>query len=221
LLAGLAQAFATGPYVVIKNGPEYLLPMAGFSEATVADDVEAEADQIVRRMAAVLNIFANLRGEIWAENAIFVYPDGRSKGILASLPGEVIIWSREILDDLSAPTDEGTRATSFLTTVDHDPPLLELFTEVGGGGIGWERLYKIYECVRKTAGGDDRMAKALDTPRAQIKRFTQTANRHRHASNPTKYPAPLNPMALSEAQSFIRALLRKRLERFHEPKGGA
>jgi hypothetical protein len=213
LLAGLAQAFAKGPYVVIKNGPDYLLLMIGHSESAIAYEIEENGDQIVRRMAALLNIFANLRGEIWTENAMYVYPDGRSKGIFASLPGEAIIWSREALDNLSLPVGEGTRAMSFLGRVNRDHSLLELLTEVGGGEIGWERLYKIYECIRKT--------KTFDTTQPEFKRFTQTANLRRHALNPRKYPAPRNPMSLAEAQDFIRKLLRKALEPLPESERGA
>jgi hypothetical protein len=78
-------------------------------------------------------------------------------------------------------------------------------------GDTWAGLYKVLEVIEASVGEVTGLG---TTTKAQVGRFTQTANSYRaigpdarHAKD--KIPAPSNPMPLAEARSIIEGLLIK------------
>ena len=75
----------------------------------------------------------------------------------------------------------------------------------------WFSLYKAYECIRASAGGDNEILSLGWSIKTEKDRFTRTADslyRHRKGGK----PPPTNPMALDEAADFIGKLIRLSIE---------
>ncbi len=74
----------------------------------------------------------------------------------------------------------------------------------------WYDLFKAYEGVEALAGGsqDALKAKSWAPSEADLRRFTHTANFHRHAfPHPSRKTPPANPMSLSDATAMILRLV--------------
>ena len=79
-------------------------------------------------------------------------------------------------------------------------------------------LWNVYEVIRRDAGGKEGLVSKGLASDDEIERFRSVnypsalGNKARHAEEPTKRPAPRNPMSLDEAQKFIVHLLKRWLD---------
>src|SRR5215475_8220549 len=99
------------------------------------------------------------------------------------------------------PLPEGTRLATLLQTM---PAAAKVFRLIGEKGFGWGTMYEVFEIIQDQAGGQLH-ARGFGVTGKDIKRFTRTAQPHRHGV--VKAQPPKKPMELIEAQAFIRRLL--------------
>jgi len=77
----------------------------------------------------------------------------------------------------------------------------------------WVNLYKAWEIVRDSAGGESELIRNGWTTKRTKNRFTQTAQSReelgddaRHASG--RYKPPKDPMSLAEAEAFVKSMMQ-------------
>lgn len=95
-----------------------------------------------------------------------------------------------------------------------DPEVDEALRTMSAGDLDWSRLYKVYEIVRESYGGEAALISAEPgVTKAQVGAFTGSANRP-DVSGPTARHArmagapPRRSMSLQEGRDFIRKLMR-------------
>jgi len=80
---------------VVSEAGEWHLAMPEFGSNTDSLTVSNAAEHLVRRMAAVVNIFTNTPGEVRIDTTLFTRADGTQKGTGASLFFKVTVSSAE------------------------------------------------------------------------------------------------------------------------------
>jgi hypothetical protein len=81
------------------------------------------------------------------------------------------------------------------------------------GGLSWPDLYRLYEVIEESGGGEDAIVAAGWSSRALLRRFKYSVNsvavagdQARHGVEQTQ--SPTNAVTLGEARAFIDGLLR-------------
>jgi len=121
------------------------------------------------------------------------------------------------------------RATAALSVGPNDPPIspyprwaalavrdpaVQQAVRLFGSQPSAVNLYRVFEVIRKDAGGEEKIVQHGWTTRNQITRFRRTVNsptvlgsEARHGVEPST--SPPDPMSIHEAQAFITRLLEK------------
>lgn len=165
-----------------------------------ARDVLAKAEKLVAIARGAVHLQTGAHLNITLGTLLRQVQDGRSGGTTA-VPSQGLIPNRRNFEQLQRWAAVGQRDID----VAH---VLRVFSR----GMDWHDLYHAFEVVQARVGST--IWKDGWTTKAEVRRFTQTANSRaalgveaRHGK--AKVPAPKNPMTWNEADDFVRMIVWK------------
>lgn len=132
---------------------------------------------------------------------LFVHPEP-AIGRVRAFPPTVLINGQVVGEPLAAKILRLQAGNSHLRLALHFLNLEE----------SWYDLWKAYEAIRDGAGGESRLIEAGWATRSAIGRFRHTANSYAAIGDAARHAKldgtpPDEPMTLSEADDFVRAIL--------------
>ena len=192
-------------YTVTQENRDYYLGSSQFDSLRQADAVrecanafleQVRADAAVHELAAFqsvgIDVVTNVRGDGVREQSLSFTADA-----FIVAPKDQRSRQSAGIESLFALAQRDARVADALHFFDKP---------------NWANLYKVFELVSEDVGGEREIAERDWASKRTIKRFKRTAQSRaaigdeaRHAK--TSFTPPSNPMALSAALTFIRALL--------------
>lgn len=203
-------ARGSAEYSVDEEGGEWHLRSASIDGAAGPEDARSSLIDLLVRLADVAAAAAYVRvhmspGGLGRTNEsggsdVWVFPEPARVRVRA-LPPTVIAGG-------VAPEPLDSKLLRLGAANAH----LRLAIHFLNADLSWFNLWKAYEPIKDANGGEARLVANGWATDADLKRFRRTANTYaavgdkaRHAK--LRVPAPLNPMALEQAEDYVRALL--------------
>ena len=210
-LEELADQFESPRLSVRKEGESYYLRSSeDFDGLSDANDVCTRATERLLLLSGAANLYAGAGETVTPGVVIWQRDDGTQDQFVALGMATVRARSKALLRGTEA-TDP-TVGESWLSLARQDDKVLDglrFFQE----NTSWWSLRKAYEVIeRRDEFGrqQSKVAKVLSTPEEEIRRFKEWAHYHVHGGRrncPDSDHFP--PLALEEADSFLRDLLKK------------
>jgi hypothetical protein len=208
-LAELADQFDSARLSVRKEGESYYLRSSeDFDGLSDASQVHTQATELLLLLSGAANLYAGAGETVTPGVVIWQRDDGIQDQFIAM--GAATVRARgKVLLGGTEPTHP-TVGESWLSLARQDDNVLDglrFFQE----NPSWWSLRKAYEVIeRDEFGQQSKVAKVLSTPEQEIRRFKKWADYYVHGgrrNHPDSDHFP--PLALEEADSFLRDLLKK------------
>lgn len=214
-LETLHEQFPSGDPQVLRHGDRFFLESAEL-DALAPNHVEVleRAKSMLDPMNGAAQLSDPSHRAVTAGDQI-VGPDGREHVVVLADSAEMRLKSGTVVvqvgdDEPSPPPPTGQVALTAATGNSDAQDALRL---LGSGPLDWVNLYRILDYLRSAFGGLDGIVKAGLATKAELKRFTHTANSKavtgddaRHG--PTAEAPPKKPMSLKDARTLIRSILK-------------
>lgn len=205
----LVRLFPSGadPSVSMAEDGTYYLSGAAIDRAVEAADALKVASDVLPLLNGAgragsadfrpVKLAERLIDETKTERHVFVFAEAHMEG-----RGRLTVGDPRA----PSPSPAASKASS-------DPVLMEAIRRMGESpDLSWIDLYKIFEVLEEGAGGEAALRKRTGVTKAQISRFTHTANHPggggelaRHARSRQQPPA--DPMTVEEGRAVIRELI--------------
>jgi hypothetical protein len=195
-----------------RTAPRHVIRSIEFAGATTGEEVKDRAVFMIEAINGAMNLLTG-GGRIDFDGVIEVQPDGKLNYFL--FPEPIVARSRVHAAALehggtSAPPAPSP-AQRWYKSGTTDRVVADMLVRFGKQ-TSWYDLYKTYECVRRLYGGEQKLMSRPWASKAEVERFTRTADYyHRHAYDPAKQP-PKNPMSIRDAAEIIRGLVGQTLK---------
>lgn len=201
---------------IIKENNSYYLKSSDFGSLKLADEVRESAIAIIKRLNGATMLFNHNFHSISEDGVLLVEKNGK-RCFHLYLEGSIKIRSR-VSANLKATTSNGIQqidpqystVESWINLAKNDKTVADALHFFKKGT--WISLYKVYEIIKDDIGSHQAIIKSGFAKKQKLKQFTQIAQSRaalgddaRHASN--KYIAPVQPMSIDDAKSFIREIL--------------
>jgi len=220
VLKELVKSFNSPELSIIQENDRFLLISSDFNQLRNAEEVKKKADKLLSLINGAFRLTIGMMENISIDAVIETNECGRSM--------TYVNFSDTIVP--SASTNEVIRRIDGSIEEFHQADIIPILVRLANNdesvdkvlilyekGEDYDNLYRIFEVVRKDVGGDENIIRNRWATSKQIKRFTRTANsaeilgvHARHGVQNTE--PPKNPLQLSEAQSFIKSLVRNWLK---------
>lgn len=215
-LETLQQQFPDGDPRVTRDGDRFYIESANLeARAPNHDEVLEHTQLLLARMNGVAQLVAQSHRAVTASGHI-IGPDAHEHVVIQvdsievrSKVGNVTIEvGNEEPPPPPAPVGQALYAAAGSDDAENALRLL------GTRPLDWVNLYRILDCVRHAFGGTDRIEAAGLATKAELSRFTHTANSQKAIGDkarhgPTEHQSPKIPMTLEEATTLIRSILKK------------
>jgi hypothetical protein len=223
-LEELPKLFSTSKVEIVEDNGSYSLQSRDFDSLTDPHEVRLRAIDLIDRV----NGAARLAFPGFKPVSISYVQRQEDEHIEISVWSESSAVSRAkatvvVKSATGAPKEVQSRPLdSWLQLSTNNKSVEKLLRLLSHGALDWDRLHKLLEVVQE--GGGASIIGSGDVTKAELGRFTQTANsfgaltynaRHAHE----KVPPPPKPMALEEARALILRLARCWLKRIGEQEG--
>ena len=209
-LEELADQFASPRLSVRKEGESYYLRSSeDFDGLSDASQVRTQARKLLPLLSGAANLYAGAGETVTPGVVIWQRDDGPPDQFIPMGVATVRARGKVLLGGTEAA--HPTVGESWLSLARQDDNVsdgLRFFQE----NTTWGSLRKAYEVIerRDEFGQQSKVAKVLSTPEEEIRRFKKWAHYHVHGGRrncPDSDHFP--PLALEEADSFLRDLLKK------------
>jgi hypothetical protein len=201
---------------VVKEYDGYYLRAAAFDGLTEAAAVHAEAQKLLPHINGAMRLHFGHITPIMTNTVAFVDEQGQRLSttvlglVMTAGAGAVGIGRITVIGPdgvpLPPPPSDIQRWTSLAAYDDAAAHTLRLLSYEPD----WSTLHKLLEVVEQDVGGEKELERKPWAHKAELKRFTHTANSYialgdetRHAHH-SKWEKPPNPMTFSEAELLIR-----------------
>jgi hypothetical protein len=225
----LAEVFATGPRKVLcdDKGSGYLYESESFHSCSNLQEVEQLAESELAVLSGILKLERKARGS-FKHGAIFRLNPTGGRDVFVSIHESI-----EVQVELGDVTVVLTDAAGKIIAQTAPPPprsavLLQLAIESAAvekvlrllsapDAKTWVGLFRIFEVIEDDVGGNHMLKKQGWGSSDDMRRFKHSANsvqvggdNSRHGKEPMV--PPKNPMALSEAEAYIKYIVQAWLE---------
>jgi len=207
-LRELAKCLQRSDLTIEKDNESYYLKSTFFSSLTSSQEVREKANEILIPINAGIKIELGAPRPIGVDRVLQINPNGVNKGII----------SRESKFCIRVPNDTFNPQNFFLPLLDiakTDIQVAKMCQFINLDLNSWFTLYNILEILE-----EDQFKPIMrcGIHKKEADRFTHTADNYRilgvksrHAKDKNAIP-PENPMTLSEAQEFIKMLIKEWLD---------
>jgi hypothetical protein len=215
-LETLKEQFPDGDPCVVHDGDRFFLESAEL-DALAPNHVEVleRANSLLAPMNGAAQLGDPKHRPVSASGQI-VGPDGREHVVVLvdsievrSKLGTVVVR----VGDEEPPPPPPPAGQVALAAAAGNSDAQDALRLLGTGPLDWVNLYRILDYVRNTFGGLDGIEKAGLATKADLNRFTHTANSKAASGDdarhgPSPQAPPKNPMTLEEARTLIRSILK-------------
>jgi len=214
-LEQLSELMGSPDLRVVKEDDGYYLCGNAFDGLTEAGTVHAKAQKLLSHINGAARLHFGHIIPITTDTVAFVDEQGRRLSTImlvsamAAGGGAVGVGRITMIGPdgvpLSPPPSDVQRWTALAAYDDAAAHTLRLLSYEPD----WSILHKLLEVVEQDVGGEKKLERKLWAHKAELKRFTHTANSYealgddaRHAHS--KREGPSNPMTFSDAELLIR-----------------
>lgn len=212
ILEELSKVFDTPEICIQKDHDAFVLKSRDFADLVSYDKVRDHTTEILTSLNGAAKLSLGSGSPIKIGSISEIRDDGTrhayvsvASSIVASATCSISRIHADGTIEESHPADP---AIVWMALSRRDAHVKKALRLIENDFETWYGLYKVFEIIREDAGN---IAKRGWCTRAELKKFTQTANspdalgvNARHAK---AIPAPSDPMSLSSAASFIRKLM--------------
>ena len=186
-----------------------------WEKLTSARDVSQDAERILERLHGEALLYDAAAKRVEPGLVYEFRPDGTccTTVLLCRAEASAFALRMRVTQTSSAPDDDASQRSATETQrwfeeAEADDLRAQLFTHVSRYE-GWFDIYKVMELMRRILGNDKKLQGELGGDKQEWIRIWRTANHHRHAPNPAKYPLPAPPAELDESWSFVLKVVRR------------
>jgi hypothetical protein len=222
ILQELSQPLLDDPSVVAQ-GDGWIFRSQVFDRESDANEVRNQAERIVDCLSTISRLLLQNESPLKVLSLVEVRAGGRrdvfvqleSEGI--RVRGGLVTPSIGQADGAVTVTRPSALAPKWLAKAERNPEIARALRLRNAQKLMWTDLHRLYEVLRAEVGGDAAIVKSGWTSKSQIERFTRSADSVAVAGDDARHGVermqpPAKPMTLSQARSFIDALLGKWLD---------
>jgi hypothetical protein len=223
-LEELPNLFGTSKVEVVGDNGSYSLQSRDFDSLTDPQEVRLRAIDFIDRV----NGAARLAFPGFKPVSVSYVQREEGEAIQVSVWGESSGVGRDkatavVRSATAAPREVQPRPLDSwlqVSTINRD--VEKLLRLLGHDPLDWDRLHKVLEVVQE--GGGAALIGTGEFPKAEVGRFTQTANSYQALGNAARHahekiPPPPKPMTLEEARALILRLGRRWVQNVAEQHG--
>ena len=216
-LENLADQFRSSACAVAREQDAFNLTSTKLNELEDPHEALAEAKNIIAMLRSSFYLRLGLFPKIEVAGVVKVEDGGKRTSHIFPSPITLRrhIGTPTIVVSGAPPSPPDVSRESAVEIAMRDPKVAKALRIFGSREHNWHNLNNIFEVVQSDAGGQ--ITKAGWATRAEIDRFTQTANSAgaigddaRHGSE--KVPVPKNPMSLADADALITRIVTEWIE---------
>ncbi|SNQ59111.1 hypothetical protein [Candidatus Methanoperedens nitratireducens] len=215
-LEELSKSLNTPGLCVTREGEEFILKSTDFNLLIDSDDVRNRASEILSLINGAARLALGMRKPIVVAHIVKINDDG-TRHMFVSL-SETINLRDSVSVSVIEPdgTIQEIHQTdpipSWVTAAKHNTNVAKALRLFGAGTHDWVSLYRIYEVIEGDVGGKSNIINKGWATDKGIKHFKYTANSPGAIGDEARHgnqtiPPPRDPMALSEAKSFVETIL--------------
>jgi len=220
VLEEFTHAFRDPSTRILRAGDGFVLKVATFADLADARDVRERATPIVESLSGIARLLLQNKESLRIASAVEIRPNG-TRNIFVELEPAVLRITGGLVS-LQVPRADGSieerrpsdPAPAWLVKALDTPEAARALRLRDKRDLSWTDLYRLFEVVVDGAGGTEVIINEGWASRAQLSRFTHSANSvsaagdlARHGVERTAPPA--DPMSISEARSLVGILLSR------------
>jgi len=213
-LQELSKSLNSPELCISQEDQKYVLKSSNFDQLKNAADVRKRAKEILSLLNGTAKLALGTQQKLTIDAVVEIRDDGKKTTVLFlsdTVPGgsstsTSVKTSNGNVQEIH-PADP---IPVWIKTAQINKTVATVFRLIGASALNWIDLYKVYEIIKSDVGGKDKIADNGWATKRQINLFKRTAQAYRHGK--LKGTPPKKPMTLSEAESFVKKILRKWLQ---------
>jgi len=214
-LQELSKSLNSPELCISQENQKYVLKSSNFDQLENAADVRKRAEEILSLLNGTAKLALGTQQKLTIDAVVEMRDDG--KKVTVRFLSDTVYGRSSI--STSVKTSNGNvqeihpadPIPNWIRTARTDKNVAEIFRVLGTSVLDWINLYRVYEIIKSDVGGKDKIADNGWATKGQIDLFKRTAQAYRHGKL-KGYTPPKKPMTLSEAESFVKKILRKWLQ---------
>lgn len=210
-LQELSKSLNSPELGIFQEGQEFILKSTNFNQLKSAVEVRKRAEEILSLLNGTTKLALGTQQKLIIDAVVEIPDDGKKVTVLFlsdTLPvGSSTSTSTKTDNGKVQENHSADPIPNWIRTAQTDKNVAEIFQVLGTSVLNWINLYRVYEIIKSDVGGIDTIVDNGWTTKGQIDLFKQTAQPYRHGKL-KGYTPPKKPMALSEAESLIKRILR-------------
>jgi hypothetical protein len=200
------------------EGTVHLLRSKNWEKLAEASHVFRDATRMIERLNGEALLLDNDAQPVKLGKIMKFDANGKRESIVFAITGELRVTlgnarakaRRIFVNDGPPPPPEESNTQRWCVEADNNEILSNLFSHLTRAD-NWFDLYKSAELLRRLAKGERSLKKILSSDWKKWELVWRTANCHRHAPDPIKYPWPPSPADLKESRQFILSIIPRLL----------
>jgi len=205
----------SGPERLVEDRDGWAITAPEIDRAPSAEEARLAAKSIAAQLSGLARVEYGARGPLTIAHVVEEDTDTGRRHVFVFAEAALVMGAALAATTISG----GAPAPRVVTNIERGMALrherrVALVLELLAEPPSWPTLYKILDAVEEDVGGERALERLKWVPRAELKRFTQSANAietarsgGRHAK--TKYTlGPSAAMTLPEAEELIATLVR-------------
>jgi hypothetical protein len=205
VLANLSPCLQSDYVRLRKIGSKWVLQSSAFDQCKTGQEVFREADALVSRIHAILEIYLQLHTAFSVVSILWVNAGGRPFRRSLRSRINVNVYSAKGVRDLAVLRAGESLGSVLVRRAATHAAFREALALLGEGPLRWSQIYDVIEFL----GGAKTIASAGWATEKDTVRARRTANYYRHLGRPKKDPLPKNPPTLAHATEFALYLLKQ------------
>ena len=206
ILENLSPCLQSDSARLLRIDQKWVLQSSAFDQCKTGHEVFREADVLVSRIHAILEIYLQLHRAFSVVSILWLNAEGRPFRRSLRSRINVNVYSAKGVRELATLRAGESFGSVLVHRATTNAAFREALALLGEGPIRWSQIYDVIEFL----GGAKRIASAGWATEKNIIRVRQTANHYRHLGGRTKKdPLPRNPATLAHATGFALNLLKQ------------
>jgi hypothetical protein len=224
MLDHLAASMASGDPAVIKDGDRFRLQTSKSNGVQDAREVLSLSQEILTTLSGIARIELGATAPLRVADVQRVHADGRRDIFVFPEPGVLKITGGLVTMKITRqdgsvehhrPAD---RAARWIRGAHTDPDVMKaLRLRNASDRLDWSELYKIFEIIRDSAGGESKIDSMKWATAGDMTRFRRTAHSPAVSGDSARHGVqkeepPPHPMTPEQGRAFIDGVLKHWLE---------
>jgi hypothetical protein len=222
-LEDLSTQEGSSDWIIFKEEGDYFLKSSLFDDLKDAEEVRKVATDILDKLNGLAKLrFTNFQ-PLKIDAVSYIDDSGKKHQFVLIHSATLTMRSRLSATATVVKSDDTIDASDKrqpsivelgYSIAKKDANVAEALRIFGSLETNWFNLYKVFEIIRDDVGGHDQLIRTGWTSKKKIRRFTGTAQSSEILGDEARHVRykggpPSDPMSLSEAKSFVKAMLEQ------------